>query len=264
MYTDVAGKYNGTAFGRLISDDGLSANLFYDGHHAYKVFNQGYSKSEAYAEAYAMARVEQLGIPTARVHQVLHAEGHWVLEMDFVQGPVMMDRVLEAAESGDMAALEAELTTLARLQARIHRADAAGLPGIKDTLRHILRQKEALTEPQREAVLAHLATLPEGTKVIHGDFQPFNVLYNGEQPLVIDWATAGAGVPACDVARTWLNFSLPPVPVLQRLELHHRYFRAYSRETGMELGDIEPWFSVMAALSVGRDGVFTAHMQQYL
>lgn len=264
MYTDVAGKYSGTAFGRLISDDGLSANLFCDGNHAFKVFNRGYSKSEAYAEAYAMARVESLGLPAARVYQVLYAQGHWVLEMDFVQGPVMMARVLEAAECGDTAALDGELTVLARLQAQIHRAHGAGLPDMKATLGHLLRQKDALTEAQREAVLARLSSLPEGSQVVHGDFQPFNVLYDGEQPVVIDWATAGAGVPACDVARTWLNFSLPPIPVLRELELHQRYFRAYSRETGMTFQDIQPWFPVMAGLSVGRDQVFTAHMQQYL
>ena len=264
MYTEVAGKYTGTAFGRLVSDNGLSANLFYDGNHAFKVFNSGYSKSEVYAEAYGMARVEHLGLPAAKVYQVLWAEGRWVIEMDYVCGPTMMDRVLAAAERGDIKTIEAELAVLARLQARVHRAAAEGLPVMKDTLRHLVSRKEDLSDAQRTLVLEHLAVLPEGEQVVHGDFQPFNVLYNGGEPVIIDWATAGAGVPACDVARTWLNFSRPPIPALQKLALHDRYFSAYSRETGMRFEEIEPWLPVMAALSVGRDPVFTAHMQQYL
>ena len=264
MYTDVLGKYTGDKFGRLINDDGLSANLFHNGCHAFKVFNLGYGKSEVYAEAYAMSCVEQQGLPAAKVYQVLYEDGHWVIEMEYLRGPAMMDRVIAAAEAGDTAALDTEMNMLARLQHMVHSTGGGRLPSVKNALCDILRQKEALTEDQRKNVLDRLDALPDGDRVVHGDFQPFNILYDGGRPVIIDWATAGAGVPACDVARTWLNFSLPPVPALQRLEMNNRYFRAYQRESGMSFAEIQPWFPVMAGLSVGRDPVFTAHMQQYL
>lgn len=266
MYTQVSGKYTGTKFGSLVSDNGLSANLFYNGHYAFKVFNRSYKKSEVYGEAYAMAQAEAAGLPTPRIFQLLCEDGHWAIEMEYINGPVMIDRMINAIEEGRMDVLDQEFAALARLQARVHSTSAMGMPRVKDLLANELRSKQALTATQRELLLACLKTLPDGNCVVHGDFQPLNVLYNGDEPMVIDWATAGAGVPACDVARTWLNLSFPPIPILQRpgLELNGRYFRAYQRETGMEFAQIESWLPVMAGLSVGRDPAFTAHMQQFI
>ncbi|WP_061297887.1 phosphotransferase [Herbidospora cretacea] len=43
-----------------------------------------------------------------------------------------------------------------------------------------------------------------GNHLLHLDLHPHNVLLTGDGPRVIDWATAGRGASAADIASTWL------------------------------------------------------------
>jgi tRNA A-37 threonylcarbamoyl transferase component Bud32 len=50
-----------------------------------------------------------------------------------------------------------------------------------------------------------------GNNLLHLDLHPGNVLLAGDDPVVIDWANAGRGAPAADVACTWLILAAAPV-----------------------------------------------------
>lgn len=51
-----------------------------------------------------------------------------------------------------------------------------------------------------------MAAAPSGAgeRVVHLDLHPLNVMMTDRGPFVIDWANAGRGDPAVDVALTWL------------------------------------------------------------
>ena len=266
MYTEVEGRYGGNAFGELISDNGLSANLYHKGDRAFKVFNAGYDKGIFFDEVYAMAKAEQLGLPVPAVYAAGEKDGHWYIEMDYAEGEVLMMQVIGAAVSGNYGALDEAMMTLAKVQYEVHSKEALRFVDFSQGLRAAVAEKESLTQEQKAFVLERLESLPSGTKLVHGDFQPFNVIMGGNGPVIIDWADAGAGVPACDVARTYLNFSYPTIPELTKPEvaMAERYFRAYRELSGITFEEIRQWFPVMAALSVGRDPVFSAHMQKYM
>ena len=54
----------------------------------------------------------------------------------------------------------------------------------------------------KEATLKALNQMPDGDRLYHGDFHPYNVL-----TVIIDWNNAAVGDPLADVARTTLILS---------------------------------------------------------
>jgi len=55
------------------------------------------------------------------------------------------------------------------------------------------------------------ASLP-GSRLLHRDLHPLNVLITATGPIVIDWSNAARGDPAYDVADTWVLFATAEVP----------------------------------------------------
>jgi aminoglycoside phosphotransferase (APT) family kinase protein len=51
-----------------------------------------------------------------------------------------------------------------------------------------------------------------GDAIVHLDLHPLNVIVTADGPVVIDWANAGAGPPAGEVADLWLLMSIAEIP----------------------------------------------------
>ena len=266
MFTEVEGKYVGDKFGELVSENGLSANLFVKNGHAFKVFNKGTDKADIEKEAAIMIAVNKKKLPSPHTYGIVEADGYYAIEMEYIPGDAMINKIINYATVGNYTALEEEIVRLAQVQFLIHQIEADGFEDYKKYLKDIFATKEELSDSQKEYLMGYLESLPSGNKIVHGDFHPMNIIYRGTDPVVIDWATAGAGIPACDVARTYLNFSYPPVRILQKEEvrMNERYLDAYNAISGIKYEDIVVWFPVAAGLSIGRDPVFSKNMQKYL
>ncbi|HEX8580808.1 MAG TPA: phosphotransferase [Acidimicrobiales bacterium] len=131
-------------------------------------------------EATVMAAVHATGYPVPRVDEVL-PDGSLVMER--VEGPTMLD---DLARRPWRARRHAR--TLASLLGRLH--DVAAPEGM------------ALAP----------AGVP-GDAIVHMDLHPANVLMSPAGPVVVDWANAGRGAPAADVAMTWLLCRAAQAPV---------------------------------------------------
>ena len=59
-----------------------------------------------------------------------------------------------------------------------------------------------------------LAPVPvgAGTKLLHRDLHPLNVMLGSRGPVVIDWSGAGAGDPAVDVDIAWVLMAVGELP----------------------------------------------------
>jgi aminoglycoside phosphotransferase (APT) family kinase protein len=142
-------------------------------------------------EADVMEHVRRAGYPVPEVHEV--RAGGTELVMDKVDGPSMLQAMLRRPWRQDaMAAM------LAELHLRLGAIDAP--PGLRQT--------------------------PDGgSAVVHLDLHPLNVIMARSGPVVIDWANAGRGLPATDVAQTWVilwSSEAPSPPLLGRLLLRGR------------------------------------------
>jgi hypothetical protein len=95
-----------------------------------------------------------------------------------------------------------------------HRA-SPDLPQVKDGLRKDIEglPGDRLGEDRKAFLLGLLEGLPDGDALLHGDFNPSNLILTEQGPVAIDWSGAARGDPMADLAHTLLileNGQLPP------------------------------------------------------
>jgi aminoglycoside phosphotransferase (APT) family kinase protein len=83
--------------------------------------------------------------------------------------------------------------------------------------------------------------MPEGDRLCHGDFHPYNIMGPPEREVLIDWPNASQGDPAADVCRTYV--------LLRSVssELASAYVDAYSQVSGESRDKILNWLPFVAA-----------------
>jgi hypothetical protein len=94
------------------------------------------------------------------------------------------------------------VASLAGLHAAIHRCRPRNLVPMKERLARRISGAPGLGEGDRRRVLDRLRGLPEGDRLCHGDFHPFNVIGAGADARIVDWLDATIGDPAADLCRS--------------------------------------------------------------
>ncbi len=132
------------------------------------------------------------------------------------------------------------------------------LPSLHDRVR--LRMANPLVpEHARQAALREIETLPDGDRLLHGDFHPGNILMSARGPVVIDWPNSTRGDPHADVARTLMLIRggvLPPgTPLVARVgaavarrTILPSYMRAYRRRRELDPELLRRWTIVNLAV----------------
>ncbi|HVV77678.1 MAG TPA: phosphotransferase [Mycobacteriales bacterium] len=156
-------------------------------------------------EARVMAFMHEQGYPVPKVDE-LSADEH-DLVMERVDGPSMADW------------MSRKPWTLPR--------GAAMLADLHDQL-HAIAAPDFLRD----------ADAGKGTRVVHMDLHPLNVIISARGPVVIDWARPGRGDPTTDVAVAYLLMATGAVPAgrvqsaviaLGRAWLASSFVRRYDR-----------------------------------
>lgn len=138
------------------------------------------------------------------------------------------------------------------LHLEMHTRHAQNLEPVTERLAWKIKAVKAFDEQTKNILLTHLFSLPQDTKLLHGDYHPDNILLTANGPVIIDWIDATLGHPLADVARTFIigSFAIPPqerfgrflFSIMVKLYLG-RYFRhsTYTRQ------DLEVWLLPVAA-----------------
>ena len=130
-------------------------------------------------EAHVMDSVRSQGYPVPAVEEVSD-DG--------------LDMVIERIEGVDMvAAMSKRPWTIARQG------------GVLADLHHRLHE---LTAPE----WLHDAPVGRGSRLLHLDLHPLNVMISAKGPVVIDWTGACRGDPSVDVAMAWVLMAAGEVP----------------------------------------------------
>ncbi|MEO7222823.1 MAG: phosphotransferase [Devosia sp.] len=167
---------------------------------------------------------------------VVEIGGRWGVLMEHVTAPVLAGRL--SAPNGVAQVLEVMLD----LHRRMHeRAAPIGLPPLKERLTRNISGARLLDEATRRHLLDSLPALPDGNRLCHGDFHPYNILGIGAEARIVDWIDACAADPAADVCRTFLLIgSAEPT-------LAERYVDAYCAAAGLDRMTVYAWLPVVAA-----------------
>lgn len=167
---------------------------------------------------------------------VIEVAGRWGLVMERIDRPVLASALSDPDNAAQVLAL------MVSLHRRIHAVVApAELPALRHRLALRIERAERLAPDLRTDLLVRLAALPDGDRLCHGDFHPFNILGLDENARVIDWLDATRGDPAADVCRTALLIAT------QDAGFAAAYVGAYSAASGGGHTAIDAWLPFVAA-----------------
>lgn len=221
--------------GKLLSS-GSEAEVFEFGAAVVKLYRKATSKRSAFREAGTLALVESLGLPAPAVSGIQLFDGRWGMIMARAPG-----RPFAEAMQRQPGLIPAYLKAMAALQLRIHSHPGTYLGTAKSVLAATIRRVNILNGEQQSALLAGLSALPDGDRLCHGDYHPFNILGTPGDEMLIDWPDANQGSPATDVCRSYvLMKAVMP-------ELASDYVDAYVSASGVSRNEIFAWLPFVAA-----------------
>lgn len=232
---------------------GNVAEAFVYGEHVLKLYRRPEAKSAAFIEAATLAILADHGLPTPGVHDVRAFDGHWGLVMDRAAGEPLVRVGTHGPEL-----VPGGFEEMLRLHRLIHAAADWRLPSLTARLRHRIGLIDDIEETLRHRLLARLAELPDGDRLCHGDFHPFNIVGPPGAAIVIDWLDAAIGPPAADVARSYMLIahSAP--------DLAAAYLDAYADAAALPRAEIMAWVPLVAAGRLVHENADAAERERLL
>ncbi len=211
--------------------------VYKDGDVAIKVFNQDYSKSDVLNEALNQARVEETGLPIAKVLEVTKIDGRWAIITEFIKGKTLAKLMEENPQS-----MEDYIERFVDIQLMIHHKKAPLLNKLRDKMNRKISES-GLDATTRYELHTRLESMPKHTKICHGDFNPSNIIC-GEDGVdyIIDWSHATQGNASADTARTYLLFSLSG-----DIQLAETYLNCFCRKSDTARQYVQQWLPIVAA-----------------
>lgn len=211
---------------------GNEAELFdWDGHTVLKLSRRLGDPAQAKREAAILRALAPLGLAPA-FDRVIEVNGRWGLVMERIDQPVL------ASALSDPGLFPELLELMVALHRRIHTLPApAELPDLKQRLATRIDAAGRLRRNLRDELLKRLRAMPDGDRLCHGDYHPFNILGLDQRARVIDWLDATRGPPAADVCRTYLLVSSYDPGIAA----------AYVDAYGIERAEVEAWLPLIAA-----------------
>jgi aminoglycoside phosphotransferase (APT) family kinase protein len=224
-----------TRLGRLLGT-GKEAEVFEWGENVLKLYKARAPKSSAFREAAHLAVAESFGLPAPRVLGVRQIDGRWGVAMTLAAGETFGQAIMR------QPALAPEcLKAMAHLHMRINNHAGSEMGSMKARLRANIQRATMLGDRQRHLLLDGLAHLPEGDRLCHGDFHPWNVLGAPEGAMVVDWLDACRGDPAADICRSYVLMKH------RAPELASRYVEISEALGGCDRAAIFAWLPFVAA-----------------
>lgn len=219
--------------GRLIGS-GKEAEVFEAGPDVLKLYRVGVGRETVDREAGILNVLAPLPLPVPRLRGVVEIDGRWGILMSRAEGPPLSAslRPHDLGSIGD---------GVAQLHQLVHAQPGGSLSSYKMRLARDIGRAMGLDEPERRRLLQHLAELPDGDRLCHGDFHPANIMGSLDRPIIVDWPDARSGPPAADACRTYLLL-LHNLP-----DMAEPYLDAYAHRSGIARPQLLDWLPVLAA-----------------
>ncbi len=211
--------------------------VYKDGNRAVKVFNQDYSKSDILNEALNQARVEEAGLPVAKVLEVTKIDGKWAIVTEFIKGKTLAQLMEENPQN-----MDEYMNRFVDIQLSIHNKKAPLLNKLRDKMNRKISES-GLDATTRYELHTRLESMPKHTKICHGDFNPSNIIC-GEDGVdyIIDWSHATQGNASADTARTYLLFCLAG-----KVELADMYMDLFCKKSDTAKQYVQRWLPIVAS-----------------
>ena len=222
-------------YGHLLGS-GKGAEVYRQGDHALKLNRPGVSKAAAFREAANLAIVEALGLPAPAPLGVTRLGGRWGVLMTLAEG-----ESFGAAMQRQPALIPDYLGAMVDLLALILCQPGTWQMGLRARLSSNIGRAPGLGDTERKRLLDALLARPEGDRLCHGDFHPWNILGSPRHAMVVDWLDACSGPPEADICRSYVLMK-PKAP-----HLAEAYLSACETQGLAVRGDVLSWTPFVAA-----------------
>jgi aminoglycoside phosphotransferase (APT) family kinase protein len=211
-----------------------------------KLFHDSVSDDMIAREVQVATFAHAQGLPVAQPLDRRITDGQRAIVYPLLAGKALLSALRTQWKKG-----RALLHDMAALHGDIHEQPA---PDDLRSVRQVLEtdiQYGPASAALKQAVTAHLHTLPDGDRLLHGDYHIGNIMLTANGMCVIDWAKGARGAPAADVVRTemLLRFGLGPSDIVTNMWRDWAariYVGRYLALTGMTEADLMVWRPVVA------------------
>ena len=212
--------------------------IYRDGDKVWKVFDANYPKTDVLNEALNQARVEETGLPIPRVHGVtVNEEGKWAIISDYIEGETLAEKMEKDPEN-----VGKYMKEFVEIQLEIHDKTAPLLNKMKDKMSVRINSLKAVNATTRYELSTRLESMPKHKKVLHGDFNPTNVVIDKEgKYYILDWSHATQGNASADAATTYLLLTL------QDPKLAEMYINLFCDMSDTAKQYVQRWLPIVAA-----------------
>ncbi len=222
--------------GKFIGKDNQS-NVYRYGDYAIKVFNPECDRTSIFYEATVASLMEEIGLPVARIHEVIKIEDQLAIKMDYIEGMDLGECIKKDREN-----LRSYIEIMVDLQIFIHQIKVHLSFNLHDNLKEKIENSDCIDELTKNKLLVKLNNLPRGTELCHGDFHPFNIMKDNNEYFVINWIKAANGSQDADACKTYMFLNLLDE------EMANLYLEIYSSKSKRCKQDILEWLPVLAVL----------------
>jgi len=214
-----------------------SKTIYRDGDKAIKVFSPEFSTSDVLNEALNHARVQETGLSIPKLLEVTKIDGKWAIVSEFIEGKTLETLINENPDKFDEY-----LELFVDIQLGIQNKKSPLLNKLKDKMNRKISETN-LDATTRYELHTRLDSMPKHNKVLHGDFNPSNIIIATDgTPYVLDWSHATQGNASADAARTYLLFSLAGDS-----EKAEKYLNLFCKKSDTAKQYIQKWIPIVAA-----------------
>ena len=214
-----------------------SKTIYREGDKAIKLFNQEFSTADVLNEALNHARIEETGLRVPKLYEVTKIDGKWAIVSEFIEGTTLEVLMAEHPEKYDEY-----LDLFVDLQLEIQSKKAPLLNKLKDKMQRKISET-GLDATTRYELHTRLDAMPRHNKVLHGDFNPGNIIITKDSvPYILDWSHATQGNASADAARTYLLFTLAG----NRAHAE-KYLSLFCKKSDTAKQYIQKWIPIVAA-----------------
>lgn len=211
--------------------------VYLDGNKVIKLFDESFPKANVLNEALNLARIEETGLNVPKIHEVGVYDSKWAIVTDYIEG-----ETLEALMKKNPDKLDEYMELFVNVQLEIQSKRAPLLNKLKDKMNRKISES-GIDATTRYELHTRLDGMPKHIKVLHGDYNPSNVIVTKDgTPFIIDWAHATQGNASADAARTYLLFSLK-----NEKELAEKYLNLFCRKSDTAKQYVQNWLPIVAA-----------------
>lgn len=213
-----------------------SKTVYVDGDAAVKVFDESYPKANVLNEALNHARVEETALNVPKICCVTESDGKWAIGMQHVKGTPLSDLM------ADPAGFDKYIDMFVELQMQVHGEKCALLPSHKEKMTRKITEAD-LSATVKYDLHTRLESMPKHKKLLHGDFNPSNIIIAEDgTAYILDWAHATQGNASADVARTYLLFWLEG-----NIDGAEKYLNLFCKKSDTAKQYVQKWLPIVAA-----------------